>query len=160
MLWACPNVFLGSMLGTPELVKLQVLGLAAPWSSFMSQMQGACQKEPEFYPITHKWGRLFHHEEATHQDCFRQGKGGDRPRGIGDECCKTFKKTLFLQAKGPQCRTNQIPPASIWWYYIWTIILKWTLMLKKSLLQNFKATIKYSIVMAQLNGLAWENWGL
>jgi len=25
---------------------------------------------------------------------------------------------------------------------------------------NFNATIKYSIVMAQLNGMAWENWGL
>lgn len=70
------------------------------------------------------------------------------------------RKHLFCRRKAPQCRMNQIPPASVWLHYIWIIILKCTLMLKKSLLQNFKATIKYSIVMAQLNGLAWENWGL
>lgn len=120
---------------------------------------GGMPKEPVSYPVTHKWGQIIHPEEATCQDCFRTGRGQGRARSIVVSAAGS-RKPLYSWHKAPQCGMNQIPPASIRLHYSWIIIPKCTLMLKKSLLQNFKATIKYSIVMAQLNGLAWENWGL
>lgn len=88
------------------------------------------------------------------------GDGSDRAEHLWWVLQASSRKPLYCWRRAHQWRMSQIPPASIGLYYIRIIILKCTLMLKKSLLQNFKATIKYSIVMAQLNGLAWENWGL
>lgn len=145
----------------PNSLNIWVLGLATPCYSLMSQMQGTCPKEPTSYPITDKRDRIFYPEEATHQGCSRLGRGQGQHRSVCDGCYKQVQENPFTVGEGPpQCRMSQIPPASTGLYCIWIIILKCTLMLKKSLLQNFKATIKYSIVMAQLNGLAWENWGL
>lgn len=120
---------------------------------------GDMPKEPVSYLVTHKWDQIIHPDEATYQDCFRPGRGQGWPRSIVVSAAGS-RNPLYCWLKAPQCGMNQIPPASIRLHYSWIIIPKCTLMLKKSLLQNFKATIKYSIVMAQLNGLAWENWGL
>lgn len=87
----------------PNSLNSQLLSLATPCASLMSQMQGKCQKGPESYPVSHTGGRLFHHEEATHQGCFRQGKrGSDRQEVlVVVGAAGMFKKTLFLPAKDP-----------------------------------------------------------
>lgn len=85
----------------PNSLHFWVLGLATPCSSFMSQMQGTYQKQPTSSPITHKWDRIFHPEEATHKDSFRLWRGQWQGRAFVVSATSKFKKTPLLLEKGP-----------------------------------------------------------
>lgn len=162
MTGACQDFRLGSMLGTPKLFTL--LGAGIGNSLFFIYV-------PDAGDIAQRTYILPNHPQGTETGYFTlrkqpirtvsgYGEGNDRAEYLSSVLQASSRKPLYCWRRAHQWRMSPIPPASIGLYYIRIIILKCTLMLKKSLLQNFKATIKYSIVMAQLNGLAWENWGL
>lgn len=134
------------MLGVP--FHFWVLGVGTP-VPHMSQMQGTCRKNLCLTRSPTNEARSFILRKPPAKTVSGQGWA----RSIVVSAAGS-RKPLYSWHKAPQCGMNQIPPASIRLHYSWIIIPKCTLMLKKSLLQNFKATIKYSIVMAQLNGLA------
>lgn len=100
MTWACPD-FTGSMLGTPTPLKSGGSGIGNSLFLIYVPDNGPSQKEPASYLATHKWGWIFHSEEAACQDVSGKGEGSDRARSICGECYEQVQENPFTAAKGP-----------------------------------------------------------
>lgn len=146
--WVLPNSF-----------HFWVLGAGTPAPHLCPRCRGHAKRTWVVLP-NHPQRRPAISTRGTVRTVVGTGEGSDWARSIAVNVADS-RKPLYCWRQAPQRRTSrfrQLPSGYI--RFGSSPRARCALMLKKSLLENFKATIKYSIVMAQLNGLAWENWGL